>query len=94
MHVSLTPQLEEMVKSKVASGMYNNASEVIREALRVLDEHERVRHEALRAALAVGYEQLERGEGRLLTPELIAEMDRNVAQKVEAGHRPKADVLP
>jgi len=26
MHVSLTPQLEELVKNKVASGMYNNAS--------------------------------------------------------------------
>ena len=34
MHVSLTPALEEAVKRKVQSGLYNNASEVIREALR------------------------------------------------------------
>jgi len=34
MHVSLTPRLDAYVKTKVASGLYNNASEVIREALR------------------------------------------------------------
>jgi Arc/MetJ-type ribon-helix-helix transcriptional regulator len=32
MHISLTPKLENAVKRKVASGLYNNASEVIREA--------------------------------------------------------------
>ena len=36
MNVNLTPQLEEMVRRKVASGLYNSASEVIREALRLL----------------------------------------------------------
>lgn len=36
MNVSLTPQLEAIVRRKVASGLYNNASEVIREALRLL----------------------------------------------------------
>jgi len=69
-------------------------SEVIREALRVLDEQERARFEALRAAIAVGYAQAERGEARALTPALIAEMNRNVARKLAAGERPKADVLP
>ncbi|MCC6470987.1 MAG: type II toxin-antitoxin system ParD family antitoxin, partial [Alphaproteobacteria bacterium] len=36
MHVSLTPKLEDMVRRKVKSGLYNNASEVIREALRMM----------------------------------------------------------
>ncbi len=36
MNVSLTPQLEEFVRRKVESGLYNNASEVIREGLRLL----------------------------------------------------------
>ena len=40
MNISLTPKLEAYVKRKVASGLYNNASEVIREALRVLFERE------------------------------------------------------
>lgn len=40
MHVSLTPELEARIKAKVESGLYNNASEVIREALRFMDAHE------------------------------------------------------
>jgi predicted nucleotidyltransferase len=40
MNVSLTVELEKYVRRKVASGLYNNASEVIREALRALLERE------------------------------------------------------
>lgn len=36
MNVSLTPELERLVREKVASGLYNNASEVVREALRTM----------------------------------------------------------
>ena len=43
MNVNLTPQLEELVRSKVSSGMYNSASEVVREALRLMDEQDRIR---------------------------------------------------
>lgn len=35
MHVSLTPELESLVKVHVESGLYNSSSEVVREALRV-----------------------------------------------------------
>jgi antitoxin ParD1/3/4 len=43
MNVSLTPDLEHFVHSKVKSGRYTSASEVIREALRVLEDHEQAR---------------------------------------------------
>jgi antitoxin ParD1/3/4 len=43
MNVSLTPHLEKLVSQKVASGLYNSASEVIREALRLLEEQDRMR---------------------------------------------------
>lgn len=43
MNVNLTPELEELVRSKVASGMYTSASEVVREALRLMDEQDRLR---------------------------------------------------
>ena len=42
MNVNLTPQLEDLVRSKVASGMYTSASEVVREALRLMDEQDRL----------------------------------------------------
>ena len=37
MNVNLTPQLEELVRSKVASGLYTSVSEVVREALRLME---------------------------------------------------------
>jgi len=40
MHISLTPELESRIKAKVESGLYNDSSEVIREALRFMDTHE------------------------------------------------------
>lgn len=40
MNVSLTPRLEKFIREKVSSGLYNNASEVVREALRLLVERE------------------------------------------------------
>ncbi len=43
MNVSLTPELENFVSAKVGSGRYNSASEVVREALRLLEEHDRAR---------------------------------------------------
>jgi antitoxin ParD1/3/4 len=43
MNVNLTPQLENMVRMKVASGLYTSASEVVREALRLMEEQDRVR---------------------------------------------------
>lgn len=57
MHVSLTPTLEELVRKKVESGRYNNASEVVREALRLMqsqDEIYEAKLEQLRQALAEG----------------------------------------
>lgn len=61
MNISLTPELEKLVQAKVQSGLYNNASEVIREALRDSLKRE---NEAdwLRAQAAIGYAQLEAGE--------------------------------
>ncbi|MCP5407416.1 MAG: type II toxin-antitoxin system ParD family antitoxin [Chromatiaceae bacterium] len=67
MHISLTPELESRVKAKVETGLYNNASEVIREALRFMETHEDWIHEIklarLREQLKVGTDQLDRGEG-------------------------------
>ena len=69
MHVSLTAELESRIKAKVASGLYNNSSEVIREALRFMDTHEDWIHEIkvarLREQLKVATDQLDSGEGLL-----------------------------
>jgi antitoxin ParD1/3/4 len=73
MHISLTPELEKIVKQKVESGLYNNASEVVREALRFMEQSEDLVHqmklEHLRAHLAQGEAQIARGEGLTLRTE-------------------------
>jgi antitoxin ParD1/3/4 len=61
MHISLTPELENAVKSKVASGLYNNASEVIREALGQSLSREQENQWLAREA-AIGFAQLESGQ--------------------------------
>jgi antitoxin ParD1/3/4 len=61
MQVSLTPELEKMVKKKVDSGLYNNASEVICEALRVAAKAE-ADSDWLKREAAIGFAQLEAGE--------------------------------
>ena len=49
MNVSLTPTLDKFVAAKVESGRYTSASEVVREALRLLEEHELTRAAQLAA---------------------------------------------
>jgi len=43
MNINLTPQLEELVRRKVTSGRYNSASEVVREALRLMEAQDELR---------------------------------------------------
>ena len=65
MNVSLTPSLEQFVRDRAESGDYNNASEVVREAIRLLkraEERRALKMERLRAAIRDGDEALARGE--------------------------------
>lgn len=71
MNVNLTPQLESLVRQKVASGLYNSASEVVREALRLMEEQDRMRtikFEQLRQDIRDG---LNSGESTPWDPEEI-----------------------
>ena len=61
MNVSLTPELESFVDGKVESGLYNNASEVVREGLRLLKEHDEIRVK-WREQIERGWLQAQRGE--------------------------------
>ena len=93
MNVILTPELEAIVSRRVESGRYHDASEVVHEALRQLEERER-RLDELRAALAIGEEQIARGELVEWTPELAAEIWVEAKEAAKAGKQPKADPLP
>ena len=65
MSVSLAPEIEQQIRDKVASGHYPSASEVVREALQLLEDRDRlaeVRLEGLRGEVAIGIEQADRGQ--------------------------------
>jgi antitoxin ParD1/3/4 len=66
MNVHLTSELEKLVHNKVKTGRYNSASEVVREALRLLEEHDHIRQmrmQEIRKKIDEGWESLQRGEG-------------------------------
>jgi antitoxin ParD1/3/4 len=65
MNVSLTPELDKYVAAKVESGRYGSASEVIREALRLLEERDQARSaqlDAFNRELGARLDSLDRGE--------------------------------
>jgi len=65
MNVSLSAELESFVNDRVKSGSYHSPSELIADALRLFKEREAMRTsriEELRKEIAVGIEQLDRGE--------------------------------
>lgn len=86
MNVSLTPQLESYLKQKVAGGMYNSVSEVIREALRLLEERDALQSmklEALRQDINKGLTSLDDDEGKPLNLEAI----KAKARSAQEGNR-------
>jgi antitoxin ParD1/3/4 len=62
MTVQIPPELQQFVDRAVANGLYGSQTEVVGEALRLLQERER-RREELRAELNPALERLDRGEG-------------------------------
>ncbi|HKI14654.1 MAG TPA: type II toxin-antitoxin system ParD family antitoxin [Roseiarcus sp.] len=75
MNVSLTPKLEEVVAEKVASGRYASASEVVREALRLLSERDQLNQ--LRQEVRLGIEQLDRGRSKPFDARALDRIKRN-----------------
>ncbi|TVP60769.1 MAG: type II toxin-antitoxin system ParD family antitoxin [Gemmatimonadales bacterium] len=66
MNVSLTPELDEFIAKLVESGRYRSASEVVRAAIRLLQDREAERSaklDALRGSIDAGVEELDRGDG-------------------------------
>ena len=65
MDINLTPELEQLVQSKVKSGRYNSASEVVHEALRLLEQRDEVftlRKEEFRKQIEEGWQSAQCGE--------------------------------
>jgi len=92
MNVSLTPELEEMIRQKVESGLYMSACEVVREALRTMPDHDRLSR--IRHSLAESRARYERGECVELTDELWDEIERETKEASRRGDPINDDVKP
>jgi antitoxin ParD1/3/4 len=94
MNVSLTPELESYVNGKVQSGLYQTASEVVREGLRLLKEREEL-HQLkladLRGAVQVGLRQADRGEGVAIGEAWAEDVKRRGRERRAARKKPASD---
>ncbi len=81
MNLSLTPELEELVERKVKTGRYQTASEVIREALRALEERDQV------AALRLHElrKEIRKGLKGKATPLEMGEIKREVRRRINVA---------
>jgi len=81
LHISLTPLLESKIKAKVETGLYNNSSEVIRKALRFMEENQdiirQIKLAHLRQAVVIGATQAENGEfGQRSIHDIVTELNQ------------------
>jgi antitoxin ParD1/3/4 len=87
MNVSLTPELENYIQQNVKSKMYQTASEVVREALRLhkkQQENDQAKLAALRSDIHVAAEESKRGEGREFTRAVAEEIIAKGRRRLEA----------
>ncbi len=102
MNISLTPEQEAMVRDKVESGLYNNASEVVREAIRRMHEDEcrlsvaqrRELSERFDLALRAGMKEVEEGKTVPFTRELFEQIVKNGRALAASGAPLDPDVAP
>lgn len=85
MNISLTPHLEELVKGKVDSGLYNSASEVMREALRLLEERDQLRKLRLEELKSDIQKGIDSGEATSLDIEKIKSRGRRRLEAQNEG---------
>jgi antitoxin ParD1/3/4 len=93
MSISVPADLEETIREKVESGQYDDPSDVIRAAMRLLEKRDQ-RLQELRTSIEEGIAAIERGEGIELTAEVWEEIEREAHERARLGHQPKPDVCP
>ena len=93
LHVNLSPEMEGFIKSKVTSGFNGNATEVIRDVVRRM-QAEDSRVAAWQAAIEVGDDQLNRGEGIAYTPQALNDITQSAISTLHSGAPIDADALP
>ena len=85
MNISLTPHFDALVKDKVESGLYNSASEVVRDALRLLEERDQLRALRLEEVRREIQKGIDSGDATPLEIEAVKARGRKRLAKHENG---------
>ncbi len=93
MNVEFTPEMEQYLLIRVQSGDFASTTDVVREALRRMRDAD-ASLDALRAAVAEGDAQLDRGEGLTYGPALLEEITERALARAGTGRQTSADVRP
>lgn len=93
MTIQLPADVEASIRQQVERGRFPDAAEVVRAAMRLLDDQER-QLASLRAKLLVGLDQLDRGEGVEWTPALREQLRQEADEMYRRGERPDPDGCP
>ncbi len=91
MHINLSQEMEQYLQSKVGTGSYRNATEVVCDAIRRMREADE-KLANLRAAVKVGDDQLDRGEGVAYTPERLVTITEKAFANARDGKKVNPDV--
>ncbi len=93
MHINLSPEMENFIKSKVTSGFYGNATEVIRDALRRMRAEED-RLNAWKMALKEGDDELDQGESLPYTAAILDDITATAKKAIHKGRGADTDAFP
>jgi len=92
MNINLSPEIENFIQGKVKSGFYSNATEVIYDSLRHMEEQDERRESE--TALLIGYDQAERGQVTSYSSELIDKLTQQAFDNDKSNKPIKDNVRP
>jgi antitoxin ParD1/3/4 len=93
MNINFSPVDEKFIKQSVDGGLYSNANELVRDAVRRLRENEE-RHAELVAALQLGEADIAQGRTRIYSKELVEGVRKRALDRAASGEKPNSDVTP
>ncbi len=94
MNVIFPPVDESYIRAKIEDGFYSNATELVRDAVRRLREHDDAKYIRLMGALERGERDMHEGRGEAYTPQLYQQIVTDAAQYAAQGKKANPDVCP
>jgi antitoxin ParD1/3/4 len=91
MNVNFPPVDENFIRKSVDGGLYSNANELVRDAVRRLRESEE-RHIELLAAIQLGEDDIAQGRTGTYSREMVRAIRDRVLKRAASGEKPKSDV--